>query len=53
MPKAIIEKIEFFSVVKDFEAKSVEEALEMARTDESADWQSVNDDSVVFFWAEV
>lgn len=49
MPKAKIEKIHFFSVFKQFDANSLEEALEIAKTDQTQDWQHSEDDEIHYF----
>lgn len=49
MPKAEFEKLHFFSVFKEFEAASLEEAIEIAKTDQTQDWQHSEDDEIHFF----
>jgi len=49
MPKAELEKLHFFSVFKQFEAASLEEAIEIAKTDQAQDWQHSEDDEIHFF----
>jgi hypothetical protein len=49
MPKVKIEKLHFFSVFKQFEAGSLEEAIEIAKKDKAQDWQHSEDDVIHFF----
>lgn len=44
-----IEKLETWSITKIFEADSLEEALAIAESDSSEDWQFVEDDSVTYY----
>ena len=49
MPKVEFEKLHFLSVFKQFEAASLEEAIEIAKTDQAQDWQHSEDDVIHFF----
>lgn len=49
MPIVKFEKLHFFSVFKQFEAASLEEAIEIAKTDQAQDWKSSEDDVSHFF----
>jgi hypothetical protein len=47
---AKIEKLEFWSIYKTFEAPHLEAAIELAKQDKSEDWQFAEDDSVEYFF---
>ena len=44
-----IEKIASWSTFKEFEANSLEEAIEMAKSDEGEDWRYLEDDSATYY----
>lgn len=44
-----IEKIESWSIYKEFEANNLDEAIEMAKSDQDEDWQLLGDESVTYY----
>ncbi len=44
-----IQKLEWWTVYKHFEAETAEEALEMGKNDSSDDWQYLEDDDFSYY----
>ena len=49
---ARVEKVESWSIYKYFDAPSLDEAIELAKTDKQEDWQYTEDDSVDYYLGE-
>lgn len=47
-----VEKLLTWSIWKEFEAETIEEAIALAKADESDDWQFVGDEQESFYISE-